>query len=474
MSAAFLVSALIQFALGLAVAWLLGPAEFGAYALALSAAILLQTLVFEWIRLCATRFHHVGGGGQLAGLLLRAFAGISGVMVLLAVPLLVFGGARHWLFCQIPLVAIAAGFADFRAALLRAEFNQRGYALLMLFRNLLAVALLPLAAWRFGSAEAALGAFLLALVLAGAAIEVVFRRNAGAVPACDEPVAAPGLRALIRYAGPIVATNCLYLGLFFGLRSAVAWTGGLAAAGRFSLALDFTSKLFTTIGTALDLMLFQAAVRETREKGAAAGLVRAGQNAEMVLAVLLPMAVGLAFVMPELEGWLVAPEFRGAFSAFVLALVPGITLYSLVQYALHPFLQLDHRTGRLTLAALAGLCVAGALHALLPMAGVGMVWTVGLTLGLAMVAACSVLMREIGMMSLPSPGFSLRILAALGAMSLAVLGVRFAVQGLPVQQNLLALAGMVLAGGAAYGGFAYALDLAGIRTLIRMRGGFSA
>lgn len=469
MSAAFLISALIQFALGLVVAWLLGPAEFGAYALALSAAILLQTLVFEWIRLSATRFHHAGDGGQLAALLLRLFTGLSGAMLVLAVLLLVFGGVWHWLFCQIPLLAVAAGFADFRAALLRAEFNQRGYALLMLLRNLLAMGLLPLAAWRFGSAEAALGAFLLALVLAGLAIEVVFRRNAGALASAEELASTPEMAALLRYALPIVATNGLYLLLFLGLRSAVAWTGGLAAAGRFSLALDFTSKLFTTIGTALDLMLFQVAVREAREKGEAAGRLRVRRNAEIVLAVLLPMALGLALVIPELEGFLVAPEFRGAFSAFVLALVPGITLYALVQYALHPFLQLDHRTGKLAIAALASLGIAGVLYVMVTMAsvgisGAGIAGIVAVTLTLAMATACAVLMLTIGASALPAWGFSLRALAALGTMSIAVLAVR------SIGQGWLVLPGMILAGGAAYGGIAYVFDLAGIRTLIRMRG----
>ena len=63
MPAAFLASALIQFVLGLVVAWLLGPAEFGYYALALAGAVLVQTFVFEWLRLAATRFHHVEAGG---------------------------------------------------------------------------------------------------------------------------------------------------------------------------------------------------------------------------------------------------------------------------------------------------------------------------------------------------------------------------------------------------------------------------
>jgi len=463
MSAAFLVSALIQFALGLVVAWLLGPAEFGAYALALAAAILVQTVVFEWIRLSATRFHHAGEGNQLSRRLTRVFAQISAVMLVAALLLLVFGGARRWLFCLVPLIAIAAGFADFRAALLRAEFNQRGYALFMLLRNGLAIVLLPLAASRFGAAEAALGAFLAALVLASGGVGFFALRSEGVLAPANDNGSGPEMAALLRYAGPIVATNCLYLVLFFGLRSAVALTSGLAAAGQFSLALDFGLKLFTTIGTALDLMLFQIAVREARESGEVAGQARVRHNAEIVVAAILPMALGLYLVIPDLEMFLVAPEFRGAFAAYVITLLPGVALYAVIQYALHPFLQLAHRTAPLAFAALAGLVLAGGGALVLPLPGMPAVAGVGMMLVGGMVVAMGMLARSAGRSAVPAPGFLVRQAVALGALALAVIALRWAGEG------LLALAVRMGAGMAAYLAAAYALDLAGIRALARKR-----
>lgn len=464
MSAAFLASALIQFALGLVVAWLLGPAEFGAYALALAAAILVQTVVFEWIRLSATRFHHAGEGNQLARRLTRAWAQLSGVMLVAAILLLVFGGGRRWLFCLVPLIAIAAGFADFRAALLRAEFNQRGYALFMLLRNGLAIVLLPLAAVRFGAGEAVLAAFLAALVLASAGVGLLARRPEGVLAPANDNGSGPELATLLRYAGPIVLTNCLYLALFFGLRSAVALTSGIAAAGQFSLALDFVLKLFTTIGTALDLMLFQIAVRDAREHGESAGELRVRHNAEIVVAAILPMALGLYLVIPLLEPLLVAVEFRGAFAAYVGALLPGVALYAVIQYALHPFQQLAHRTAPLAIAALTGLVLAGGGFFALPSLGVSAVTGVGAVLAGGMVGAAGMLVASTGRAALPDIGFLVRLAVALGALAFAVMAIRTSGEG-PA-----ALAVRVGAGMAAYLVAAYAFDLAGIRALARKRG----
>ena len=53
----FLLNAGLNFALGLAVAGLLGPEEFGRYALAAAVAMLVNTLLFYWLWFSAARFY---------------------------------------------------------------------------------------------------------------------------------------------------------------------------------------------------------------------------------------------------------------------------------------------------------------------------------------------------------------------------------------------------------------------------------
>ncbi|MFD0937195.1 lipopolysaccharide biosynthesis protein, partial [Methylobacterium trifolii] len=55
--AAFVLNAGLNFVLGLLIAKLLGPADFGRFALATAGAIVLNTVLFEWLRLSATRFY---------------------------------------------------------------------------------------------------------------------------------------------------------------------------------------------------------------------------------------------------------------------------------------------------------------------------------------------------------------------------------------------------------------------------------
>ena len=54
---AFILNAGLNFGLGLLLAKLMGPADFGLFGLATTGAVVLNTLVFEWLRLSATRFY---------------------------------------------------------------------------------------------------------------------------------------------------------------------------------------------------------------------------------------------------------------------------------------------------------------------------------------------------------------------------------------------------------------------------------
>lgn len=461
MSAAFVLSALVQFLLGLVVAWLLGPAEFGAYALAVAAGILLQTLAFEWLRLAATRFFHDGAAGLRRRLVLAFLASVAFALLVAATGWRFLPSGRPALPAIAVGLAIAAGFLDLVAAMLRARFREADYARVLLVRNALGITLVPLAAGLGGTAEAAASALLASLVVAAGA---AWRLEAAQAGATTEPTPAPpSLFAMAGYSGPVVVTNLFYLALFFGVRSWAAMTGGLALAGQISLALDFVLKLFTTFGSALDLWLFQRAVQANRDSGPDAGEAQLNRNQEMVLSFLLVMALGLVLVIDGLEVLLVRPDFRGLFAEAVMLLTPGIFLYALIQYAVHPYAQLAQRTIVLPVTALAVVTCAGAgagVLALLPpgtggqgIAGIGIVLAASMAAGLLLLAA-----RSPGYQA-PSPRFLGKLAVAILAMVLPVASVRQWESGV-----LVALAAIAL-GAAGFALAAWLVDLAGLRQI---------
>jgi len=53
----FVVNAALNFVLGLLIAFFLGPAEFGRYAIGAAIIVLVNTALMDWIRLSAVRFY---------------------------------------------------------------------------------------------------------------------------------------------------------------------------------------------------------------------------------------------------------------------------------------------------------------------------------------------------------------------------------------------------------------------------------
>lgn len=468
MSAAFLVLALIQFALGLVVAWMIGPAAFGLYALALAAAMLVQTLLFDWLRLGITRFAGEGDPDFLRRLK-RGVIGMSAFCLALVLTGALFGAEKRLFWALIPLVALVSGLSDLIAARLRAAFAQKDYALLSLFRAVFGLILLPMATHAVPTAEAALAAYGGAMVLATAAFALFRRGRAGAVPGAQDDVAtapvSPDLRGILAYSWPIILTNLAYLALFFALRALVARDFGLAASGQFSLALDFGLKLVMTLGTALDVYLFQVAVREAREKGPERANLRLAYNAEMVLLALAVMLAGTWLLLPSIEVLIIAPGYRQAFSLWFLALAPGLLLYGFVQYALHPFRQIAAETTPIAFAGLFALVVAFAVIAL----GGAALKTrpemlIGVSLGAGMVAAAvSLLIRTGSPLHRPMIALSRSALVVVATIGFGSIGAR------AFEPGLSALGATMLAGAFGALGHAWLFNAGFLRSIIARR-----
>ncbi len=144
-------------------------------------------------------------------------------------------------------------------------------------------------------------------------------------------------------------------------RTAIADGLGFAASGHYSLAYDLSAKLVQTVGSALDILLFQIAVRTERDEGPEAAKAQIGTNMGLVLAATLAVSLGVWLVLPSLEATVVPQAFRGPFGEVTTLLLPGLACYTLAQAAVTPVFQLQKRTWPAVAAAFAGLVLNGAL-----------------------------------------------------------------------------------------------------------------
>ena len=170
----------------------------------------------------------------------------------------------------------------------------------------------------------------------------------------------------LRYGMPIVVAVTIYQLLPFINRTAVAALYGYAEAGRFSLAADLGVRLFAVAGSALDILLFQIAVRTDELHGREKAEHQINRNALVVLAFLLPTAAGYWLILPSFEALFVPGEFRGSFATYTAILIPGLFAFAMIQYALNPVFQLAKRTAPVVAASAVGFVVNAVLIFLLP------------------------------------------------------------------------------------------------------------
>ncbi|KQP96230.1 lipopolysaccharide biosynthesis protein [Methylobacterium sp. Leaf117] len=462
--AAFVLNAGLNFVLGLLIAKLLGPADFGLFALATAGAIVANTILFEWLRLSATRFYSVrvrvdepwirhGLDHAYAFLALALFAAAL-LCAVFGVSLQPSADSHFAITAGAAVAALGIGVFDYHAALVRARFDGALYFNLVAVKNALAFVLMAGAAWYFPQP-------VWVLVAAGISQAVAVLLLYGPM---RDPVV-PRLQARVRetwrlfvaYGLPLIAANAIYQLLPFLNRGSIAAHAGLAEAGYFALAADVTTRSIGTLGTALDLLLFQLAVRVEEQEGRAAAERQVGLNVGVVVTLLLPCAVGFWAVLPALETLVVPEAYRGPFSAYAGVMVPGFFCLAMMNFALNPIFQIRRRTRPVIAAACVGLGLnAAGLSFLPPLLGPEGV-AVAQTLGLA---AATLLL---GIRALTGPD-RLRLpwweILAAGVASMAM-----ALCLLPLRhiEPTRALALGVPLGIAVYGALVWFFDIAGLR-----------
>ncbi len=457
----FISNTLMNFVIGLLLARFLGPAEYGRMALALAVGQVVQTVAFDWLRLAATRFYSErtrAAEPQLRATLDVSFAGLIVILGTAAIAFLVSG-------IEVPLsrglvglavgAAVANGLFDYHTALIRARFLDGVYARIILGKNVLSLLLTVGGAWWSGSSILALTG--LCLSMTGSLL--MFRRPL-TDPEARPRLAARGLAAVaLRYAVPIVLANMLYQIVPLLDRALIAERFGFAESGQFSLAYDLGIRIVLAVGSTLDVLLFQIAVRADETHGPDHSARQIARNMGIVLAILAPTCAGCWLVMPSFELLVVPPDFRGPFGHFFAVLLPGFFCYPLIHYAVHPVFQIRKRTAPLIAAAALAACVNLVFVFLTPPSAGAVTYAAGLSAALGAGLAALVAAAAISGAAWPRP----RDLALTAAGTVAMALVLAPLRQLP--PGALTLALQVAAGILVYGGFVMAFDIAGLRAV---------
>lgn len=461
----FLVNAAFNFALSVLIARFLGPQGFGQYAIAAAAAVVLNALMLDWIRLAATRYYSEGtrAADPAVRSTLDALFVLSAVGVMLvstvAIAIGIDLGLPAALAALAPAMAICNGLYDYHTALVRARFEDRNYCLLVITKNLFGFLLVVSGAWWFKSPTIVMAGFVVSLL---ATLLTARHRLVDPGVTLLRPHW-PSARRYFLYGFPVIAAAAIYFLIPLWNRTAIAATLGFGASGEFSLAYDLAVRVVQTVGSALDILLFQIAVKAEKEQGLQAAKEQIARNMAIVLAVLLAVSTGYWLVLPSFEILFVPPDFRQSFAATTTILLPGLLCFALVQAAITPVFQLKEITWPAIVAALGAFSLNAILAS--PLAGspsaLGFAWAQSLGYGLALVIAAVFSFRAMTV----APPFKDAIVSLLAVA--AMVAVVWPIRGLGPGWTALLLS--AAAGSATFALLVWAGDVGRCRSLFRAR-----
>jgi O-antigen/teichoic acid export membrane protein len=365
---AFLVNSITNFVIGLVVAKYLGPEEYGRFAIAFAITAVVQTALFDWLRLSATRFYSEkvrDNQPVVRASLDMSFIAITFGLALVTVLFASFGPELDFeneLILLALLTAVVNGLFDYSTALVRARFEDTLYGRLVLVKNFLSLILTGGGAFLFHSAAIAMAGAIASLLGTVIAARASLTDKAAAPGAARRETAA----MLAAYSAPIVAAHLIYQAIPLATRSVVASVYDFAETGQFALAFDLGMRAVLALGQALDVLLFQIAVAAHENHGHYRARRQVGRNMAVVLAFLLPACVGVYVVMPSIELLIVPAQYRGPFGHYLSLQLPGLFAMGMILFGVNPVFQISKKTAPMIGAALIAGAAGLALLAILP------------------------------------------------------------------------------------------------------------
>jgi O-antigen/teichoic acid export membrane protein len=434
------------------------PADYGVYVIGAGFAAVVSTFLSTWLRLPIMREQARGDGTDI-----RAYVVIGFVLSCLAAPAtFVFGrmvGLSAASAITAMLFALAISYYEILQELLRARLQ----AFTMMKATMIRAILIP----SLGIASSLLGQSGI-LLLASSALAYIlaalaFTRGAsrGIVIEFDwsrlGALAIQGIPLTIGLTLLAISTNID--------RFVVSYVVGSAQSGEYAAGVDLVRQSLIIPAVSLAGAFFPLAVRILANRGAEALRNHLEDCLELLTAITLPAAVGLAVVSPHVAALVLGPDFRST-ATMTMPIVSVAVIFQIMTYQ---YLHISFLLSNRNLFYLINTCFVVVTNAaiaciLIPRFGpIGAAWArlAGDILGFA----CAVILSR---QSFPVPlafGRLPFVLFATIAMAAAVK----ALDSLLVGPDALVLAIIVPAGMVVYAGICLLANVARVRDHLQRR-----
>lgn len=330
---------------------LLSPGDYGIYVLGVGIAGFVSSILFTWVRFSVMRLQSEGVQRDLRRTALAGY-GMSAATAPLAFLVIEHISRRAWpeTVCAVVL-ALGVGLFEMGQEIMRARFQVREFVVGAALRAVLSFA------FCIAAIELGLGGVGL---IAGAALAYYASAAMSARSIWRAPRAQADFNELIlffRLGFVFTLTGFIYTFQTSLDRLFLAWHSNEAFSGLYGASADLTRQIIQMPAGSIAAAAFPIAVYSLVKSGASEARKQLQSFGEVLLAVSMPAAIGLAVTIPYLASFLLGPAFRETAASIVPILAAGWLFQCITQYYVHVSFHLAKRPELSLLQGLASVAV---------------------------------------------------------------------------------------------------------------------
>jgi len=321
---------------------MMAPGEYGQYALVIAGVGLLDSVLFQWLRLGLLRFlpRYLKHPDALLSTLFLAFLSVITLTSLLGIAAYFWiGEERHdFLIAGLILLWVQAWF-ELELELARSQLAPARYGVMSVFKSLLAlvtgILLLSLGLGGVAPLLGLIGGMALASLLFACREWRVIRADA-----FDMSL----LKRLLRYGLPMTATYSLAFLVGSSDRFMLGWFLGTDAPGLYAPGYDLTQFSLMMLLMVVNLAAYPLVVRAMEQGGTAEAQDKLKDVLVLSVAVALPVATGLAVCSENIAGVMLGERYREAASSLIPVIALSSFLFGMKVFYLDLAFQLSKKT----------------------------------------------------------------------------------------------------------------------------------
>lgn len=319
------VPAMIGF-LGIAVySRLLSPEEYGRYALVFAVAAMVNAVLFEWLKVSVLRLSKNDVQKDVFYMTVKAsFVGLMSVSLALATVFFLVSNWIPWPLLVLTLfLTWGQSWYQLNLSLLRAELNPLRYGRIAFARAVLGLVL----AVSFIAAGFAEIGLLVGLILGLAFSVAPLSVKRWGFKLSRSKISKPLLKQFASYGLPLTITMLLGMIIHQSDRIIISSMLGVESTGMYAITYDLTEQSIFTLMLIVNLAAFPLAVKALEEHGETAAHKQVKANTGMLLAIGMPMLVGLILTRESVAYLFLGEPFRDT----AVTLIPYIAVGALLK-----------------------------------------------------------------------------------------------------------------------------------------------